>query len=311
MKSIKVKASTIIFLSANHLLLNAPFLSVTMFRKDWLIILGLMLHAFIVRLLLLGKITSTKYIVFLVFILVYSQVIIFTHEIVLLFIFIHYVLLKNIRDHFSNSEAQLVRIIYLFFIFTQTLTFIFLVKNRGTPEQVLGIAKSISSRFELGNINAILSFGGTPSDIISKSGALLNFSENLFLYSIWFYIGPYLIWKFLKPNNAQTVFVNMIATLPILTLFFPIGGDWGRWLVLLSFTFFILLISNREIIEVSLDTKPDIINSSKFLLGTKSFFVMLLLLFTSLLYRVPIGNPSSIGDIWSGVAEIMLQKISF
>ena len=46
LKSTKVKASTIIFLSANPLLLNAPLLSVTMFRKDWLIILGLMLHAY-------------------------------------------------------------------------------------------------------------------------------------------------------------------------------------------------------------------------------------------------------------------------
>jgi len=309
--SIKVKASTIIFLSANPLLLNAPFLSVTMFRKDWLIILGLMLHAFIGRLLVLGKITSTKYVVFLIFTLAYSQVIIFTHEIVLLFIFIHYVLLKNIMGHFSNSEAKLIRKVYLFFIFTQTLTFAFLVKNRGTPEQVLGIAKSISSRFELGNMNAILAFGGTPSDIISQSGNLLNSFENLFLYSIWFYIGPYLIYKVLKLNNIRTVFVNFLATLPILTLFFPIGGDWGRWLVLLSFTFFILLVSNRKIVEVSPDTKSDLISSFKFLLGSKSFFIILLLLFTSLLYRAPVNNPSSIGDIWSGVAEIVLQKISF
>jgi hypothetical protein len=213
--------------------------------------------------------------------------------------------------HFSNSEAKLIRKVYLFFIFTQTLTFAFLVKNRGTPEQVLGIAKSISSRFELGNINAILAFGGTPSEIISQNGTLLNFSENLFLYSIWFYIGPYLIYKVLKLNNIRNVSVNLIAISPILTLFFPIGGDWGRWLVLLSFTFFILFVSNRKIIEVSLDTKPNLINSFKFLLGTKSFFIILVLLFTSLLYRVPVNNPSSIGDIWSGVAEIILQKISF
>ena len=311
LKSVKVKASTIIFLSANPLLLNAPFLSVTMFRKDWLIILGLMLHAFIGRLLVLGKITSNKYVIFLIFILVYSQVIIFTHEIVLLFIFIHYVLLKNIMDHFSNSEAQLIRKIYLFFVFTQTLTFAFLVKNRGTPEQVLGIAKSISSRFELGNINAILAFGGTPSEIISQNGTLLNFSENLFLYSIWFYIGPYLIFKVLKPNNIRTIFVSFIAALPILTLFFPIGGDWGRWLVLLSFTLFILLVSNMKIVEVSPNIKSEFVNSFKFLIKTKCFFVILLLLFVSLLFRVPVNNPSSIGDIWSGVAEIMLQKITF
>ena len=311
LKSTKVKASTIIFLSANPLLLNAPFLSVTMFRKDWLIIVGLILHAFFVRLIVLGKITPTKYIVFLVFILAYSQVIIFTHEIVFLFVFIHYVLLRNILSYLTNSEAKLVQRVYLFFIFIQMLTFVFLVKNRGTPDQVLGIAKSISSRFELGNINAILAFGGTPSEIISQSGNLLNFSDNLFLYSVWFYIGPFLIFKVLRHDNLRTVFVSLIAALPILTLFFPIGGDWGRWLVLLSFTLFILLVSNMKIVEVSPNTKPEFVNSFKFLVRTKSFFVILLLLLVSLLFRVPVNNPSSIVDIWSGVAEILLQKITF
>ena len=309
LKSTKVKSSTIIFLSANPLLLNAPFLSVTMFRKDWLIILGLMLHAYYARLVLLGKTSTTKYIAFLIFLVFYSQVVILTHEITVLFVFIHYILLKNIIHYFSCSEVLLIRKIYLLFIFLQTSTFIYLAMNSGSPEQVSEIAKSISSRFELPNINAILSFGNSPSSAIYHGENIMYFVKNLIIYSVWFYIGPYLIYKVLRGGNIRTLFVHFFLTSPLLTLFFINGGDWGRWIILLSFTFYILLISNWEIVVVSSNKKLKSITLFDLFPRNKSLFLVIFFFCTSLLFRVPVGNPSSIADIWSGIFDILVRYI--
>jgi len=307
LKSTKVKSSTIIFLSANPLLLNAPFLSVTMFRKDWLIILGLMLHAYYARLILLGKTSTTRYIAFLVFLVFYSQVVILTHEINVLFVFIHYILLKNIIHYFSFSEVLVIRKIYLLFIFLQVSTFIYLSLNSGSPKQASEIAKSISSRFELPNINAILSFGNSPSSVIYHGENIMYFVKNLIIYSVWFYIGPYLIYKVLRVSNIRTLFVYFFLISPLLTLFFINGGDWGRWIVLLSFTLYILLISNQEIVDISLNKRLKLIRLFDLLPRDKSFFVVIFFFCVSLLFRVPVGNPSSIADIWSGIFDILLR----
>ena len=307
LKSTKVKSSTIIFLSANPLLLNAPFLSVTMFRKDWLIILGLMLHAYYARLILLGKTSTTRYIAFLVFLVFYSQVVILTHEINVLFVLIHYILLKNVIHYFSFSEVLLIRKIYLLFIFLQVSTFIYLSLNSGSPKQASEIAKSISSRFELPNINAILSFGNSPSSVIYHGENIMYFVKNLIIYSVWFYIGPYLIYKVLRVSNIRTLFVYFFLISPLLTLFFINGGDWGRWIVLLSFTLYILLISNQEIVDISLNKRLKLIRSFDLFPRDKSFFVVIFFFCVSLLFRVPVGNPSSIADIWSGIFDILLR----
>lgn len=309
LKSTKVKSTTIIFLSANPLLLNAPFLSVTMFRKDWLIILGLMLHAYYARLILLGKTSTTKYIVFLVFLVFYSQAVILTHEITILFLFIHLVLLKNVIHYFSNSEVKLIRRIYLVFIFLQSFTFIYLTINSGSPKQASEIAKSISSIIELPNINPILSFGNSPSSAIYNGDNVIYFAKNLLIYSVWFYVGPYLIYKVLRSSNPRTLFLYFFSTLPILTLFLINGGDWGRWIVLLSFTIYILLISNWEIVDDTLNEKFKLTRLFELFPIDKSFFVVIFCFFVSLLFRVPVGNPDSIADIWSGIFEILFRHI--
>jgi hypothetical protein len=309
LKSTKVKASTIIFLSANPLLLNAPLLSVTMFRKDWLIILGLMLHAYYARLILLNKTNKKKYVVFLVFLIFYSQAVILTHEITILFVLIHYVLLRNILHCFSLSEALLIRRIYLLFIFTQASTFIYLTMNSGSPKQASEIAKSISSRFELPNINAIQSFGLSPTSAIYHAGDIMYIAKNLFIYSVWFYIGPYLIYKVLKSGEIKTLFVNFLSISPLLTLFFLIGGDWGRWIVLLSFTVFIVLIANWAVVDGSINKKLNLVILFKSLPSNKSLFFIIVIFCVSLLFRVPVGNPSSFIDIWSGIFEILLRQI--
>jgi hypothetical protein len=181
--------------------------------------------------------------------------------------------------------------------------------NSGSPKQASEIAKSISSRFELQNINAILSFGNSPSSAIYHGENIMYFVKNLFIYSVWFYFGPYLIYKVLRITNIRTLFVYFFAISPLLTLFFLNGGDWGRWIVLLSFTLFILLISNWEIVDDSSNEKLNLIRLFKLLPRSKYFYVILLFFCVSLLFRVPAGNPSSIGDIWSGIFDILLRHI--
>jgi hypothetical protein len=179
--------------------------------------------------------------------------------------------------------------------------------NSGSPKQASEIAKSISSRVELPNINAILSFGNSPSSVIYYGESIMYFVKNLIIYSVWFYIGPYLIYKVLRVSNIRTLFFYFFLISPLLTLFFINGGDWGRWIVLLSFTLYILLISNREIVDVSLNKRLKLIKLFDLFPRNKSFFVVIFFFCVSLLFRVPVGNPSSIADIWSGIFDILLR----
>ena len=310
LNSTKATASTIIFLSANPLLLNAPFLSVTMFRKDWLIILGLMIHAYFARLVLFEKISSAKYILFLFFLIIYTQFAILSHEITFLFVFVHFFLITNIRHCFSNFELKFIKKLYISFFVIQLSTFIYLMMNHGESGQVERIAKSISSYTEIGSINAILSFGSTSSQVLSGGLNITNFINNSLNYSIWFFIGPYLIFRVLKPKHVRTLFVPFLTTLPVFTLFILIGGDWGRWLTLLCFTFFILMISDWQFVDIYSNAKSHSQNLLKPLLRSKSLIVVILIFFVSLLFRAPVGNPSSIGDVWSGIFEIIYRLIS-
>ena len=310
LNSTKVTASTIIFLSSNPLLLNAPFLSVTMFRKDWLIILGLMVHAYFARLVLFEKISTVKYIMFLFFLIIYSQLAILSHEITFLFVFVHFFLIRNIRQCFSNFELKFIKKLYIFFFVIQLGTFLYLIMNHGASDQAEKIAQSVSTYTEIGSINAILSFGSSSSQVLSGGLNLANFLDNSLNYSIWFFIGPYLIFRVLKPKHMRTLLVPLLSTLPVLTLFILIGGDWGRWLTLLCFTFFIILVSDWQFINIYSNSNLYSLNLLKPLFKSKSLIVVLSIYFVSLLFRAPVGNPTSIGDIGSGVFEIIYRYIS-
>ena len=154
-----------------------------------------------------------------------------------------------------------------------------------------------------------MSFGNSPSSVIYNGENIIDFAKNLLIYSVWFYVGPYLIYKVLRSSNPRTLVLYFFSTLPVLLLFFISGGDWGRWIVLLSFTIYILLISNWEIVDLSLNKKFKPTRLLELFPMDKSFFVIILCFFVSLLFRVPVGNPSSITDIWSGIFEILFRHI--
>ena len=181
--------------------------------------------------------------------------------------------------------------------------------NSGSPKQASEIAKSISVSFELPNINAILSFGNSPSSVLYHGDSIIYFAKNLLIYSIWFYIGPYLIYKVLSSSNRRMLLLYFFSCAPLLTLFLINGGDWGRWIVLLSFTIYILLVSNRDIVDVSLNQEFKLMRFSDSFPRNKSFFVVIFFFCVSLLFRVPAGNPSSMADIWSGIFDILLRYV--
>jgi hypothetical protein len=181
--------------------------------------------------------------------------------------------------------------------------------NHGASDQAEKIAKSVSTYTEIGSINAILSFGSSSSQVLSGGLNLANFLDNSLNYSIWFFIGPYLIFRVLKPKHMRTLLAPLLSALPVLTLFILIGGDWGRWLTLLSFTFFIILVSDWQFINIYSNSNLYSLNLLKPLFKSKSLIVVLSIYFVSLLFRVPVGNPTSIGDIGSGVFEIIYRYI--
>lgn len=181
--------------------------------------------------------------------------------------------------------------------------------NSGTPEQVSEITQSILSRFELPNINAIQAFGNSPSSAVYNLEDIMYFANNLLIYSVWCYIGPYLIYKVLKIGKVRSLFIYFFSISPLFTLFLLNGGDWGRWIVLLSFTLYVMFISNWEIVDASINKKPKLVRLFELFPINQSFVLIIFFFCVSLLFRVPVGNPSSIADIWSGIFEILLQYI--
>lgn len=307
-KSSNLKASSIIFLSVNPLLLNAPFLSVTMLRKDWLILLGLFAHAFATRLILTNRIKSYHYLVFLFVLTFYSQIVILSHEINFLFLGIHFILFKNVSHNLNLREIKIAKLSLIMLFFSQFVWLLILSSNTGNVAQVQKIVENISKNYEIGNVNAILAFGDSI-EIISKRVTEFDiFFHNLKLYAVWFILGPMTVLYLLKRRYLRTHILSLIPVLPIFLLFILVGGDWGRWLILITYCVFIVMISDWQNIYYIPEIKliPTLKQRKKILAKLSIIFLFSL----GLMFRVPVGNPSSFFDVWSGVAEIVFRLLT-
>jgi hypothetical protein len=301
----KINSISILILSSSPLLLNAPFLSVVMFRKDWLIVLGITAHAVFARLVLLDKITAKTYLIFFMFLILYSEFVILSHEINLLFLTAHFFLIKNVIHCFTNLQRKAIKKLFIFFSFLQFSTFTVLSFFHGTPKQVERIAQNIPDNFNLGNINAILSIGNLPTqqfNSITKPMFLNAFIVVFFL--IWFLIGPTLIYFLLRSKDVWPSIRFCVAIMPLFTLF-VLGNDWGRWIILISFVVFLLLISDWRMCLEPFGSRN---YERKVGLAKPKLRLLLIisLVFTIfLLVRIPIYTPSSILDFFSGISEIL------
>jgi hypothetical protein len=297
----------LIVLSFHPLLLNSPFLSVIMFRKDWFIIFGLIFHAFMVRLILINRIKNKFYSKFLIIFILYNLVVIFSHEINILFIFVHLFLIGKIVKNLNHTDTRLIKKLAALFLVSQILSFLLVSFYHGTPSQVLEIIEKMPPSFNLSNTSAILAIGNLPSnqwrDV--SSVMFMNFFSILF-FAFWFLLGPVLIHRMLKNlyenRSLASLGLGELSLAPLLTLFL-LGNDWGRWIVLISFSIFTIKINDNRLIKSSKSTQWTTYKYYSQIFNFKLWSLVFLVGFLFSLVRIPIYAPESINDIWSGVAE--------
>jgi len=297
----------LIVLSFHPLLLNSSFLSVIMFRKDWFIIFGLICHAFLARLILINRITSKFYSKFLIVFILYNLVVIFSHEINILFIFIHLFLISKIAKNLNHADARLIKKLVALLLVSQTLSFLLVTFYHGTASQVLEIIEKMPPGFNLSNTSAILSIGNLPSnqwrDV--SSAMFLNTFSVLF-FAFWFLLGPVLIHRMLetlhKNKSLVSVGLGELSLVPLFTLFL-LGNDWGRWIVLISFSILTIKINDDRLIKSSKSTQWTTYKYYSQIFNFKLWSLVCIVGFLFSLVRIPIYAPESINDIWSGVAE--------
>lgn len=297
----------LVVLSFHPLLLNSSFLSVIMFRKDWFIIFGLICHAFLVRLILVNRITSKFYSKFLIVFILYNLVVIFSHEINILFIFIHLFLISKIAKNLNYADARLIKKLVTVLLASQTLSFLLVTFYHGTASQVLEIIKKMPLSFNLSNTSAILSIGNLPSNQWRDvSSAMFMNTFSILFFAFWFLLGPVLIHVMLKDLDENRSLTSLglgnLSLAPLATLFL-LGNDWGRWIVLISFSVFTVKINDNRLIKSTKSMQLATNKYNKNIFSFKLFSVIFVVGFLFSLVRIPVYAPESINDIWSGVAE--------
>lgn len=308
LNSSRLNGIQIFFIALNPILINSPFLSVIMFRKDWLIILGLIIHALFNRLISIGRLHSKQYLLFFTLYVLYSQIIILSHEIGILFIFAHIFLIKSAIHNLEQNHKRTIKKLILLYIGTQFISFVFLAVNHGTQNQIDKIVAGLPSEFKLGNVSALNSIANDPSQQFTNIAlGMFTNTFSLIFFIIWFLIGPvflHLLFNHTTSINNRWYFG---AIFPLLILF-VLGNDWGRWIVLISFVVVILRLADSEIVNLKINLTPK--NLRTLITNIKLRIAILVLVFALplLLIRIPIYTPKYPSDALSGIFEVLFLK---
>jgi hypothetical protein len=157
------------------------------------------------------------------------------------------------------------------------------------------------------NTSAILSIGNLPSNQWRDvSSAMFMNTFSVLFFAFWFLLGPVLIHRMLetlhKNKSLVSVGLGELSLVPLFTLFL-LGNDWGRWIVLISFSIFTIKINDDRLIKSSKSTQWATYKYYSQIFNFKLWGLVFIVGFLFSLVRIPIYAPESINDIWSGVAE--------
>jgi hypothetical protein len=207
-------------------------------RKDHFIVLGLLLHALIsfkVQTFVFSPVIYIRFVRILILSLIlFGQF----HEIQALFIPVHlYLYLRTTQEVREKKELSKLPTIGMLAVMITTLitSGIF----HGTRFQVDRIIDSIPKveRVELGAIEAL---GWTSGQAIDLSFRMFRSEGTLLCFGLILIIGPILITYLTGSLDRGQKFISKIAVMSPLVLLFFLGWDWGRWLVLISFSLLVL-----------------------------------------------------------------------
>lgn len=285
-------------------LLLSPLLSRIFVRKDWLIIFGLILHVLLIKLLASKKIYYSRYLSFLSVLIVYLIIVTLSQEIEILILPAHLVLIsESLRFLPDEGRSGAVHKKAKQLLFSNVIVFALTIIYNGNPRQAVRIFKNLPSDFNAAE-KVIASNGWTVSENFELVQTMFRSPSTLIVYAICILIGPFLIYLLLRKTQAVNYMALLISITPLMALF-VLGWDWGRWIVIISFVTFSMLIA---LDKSSIDLEPICVKPSKCVMTRETTLGALLVLFiylVSLMWQIPSCCPQGL----KGFASPVLARI--
>jgi len=236
--------ASVLLMFSPALVLAAP-LSGTFLRKDWFLIFGMLIHGVALKMLGSSKFGAPKYLIFLFGLLAYLTFVILCHEIEIFLLPFHLILILKSLRHMPDNLKVPCKVMGGALAVTQLVFFMGMVTFNGSPDMAAQIFQKLPHEFRADE-NVIASLGWTFKRNFSIIQDLLTNPVALTVYSVCWIAGPGAIFFLLKERRASAHFWPLsLSAGPLLALFF-LGCDWGRWVVVISFTLFTVMTATRQ-----------------------------------------------------------------
>lgn len=138
-----------------------------------------------------------------------------------------------------NLWKMLLRPIPLIMIISQTFILAMVVKHHGSPRQAIAVFESIPSNFKPRKY-IIDSMGWSLDQSRAMTNTLLNSPSTIFTFAVCILIGPVLVYLLISNHEKKNQMTHFLLILPLGALFI-VGWDWGRWILLVTFSVIALL----------------------------------------------------------------------
>jgi hypothetical protein len=300
--------SSVLLMFSPALVLAAP-LSGTFLRKDWLLIFGILIHGVALRMLGSSKIGVPKYLTFLSGLIAYLAVVILCHEIEIFMLPAHLILILASFQYMPERWKGPCKGMGCVLAVSQLICFMGMVVFNGSSGMAAQIFQQLPHEFRADE-NVISSLGWTFKQNFAIIQDLLTNPVALTVYTVCWLAGPVAIYFLLKgKRSAAYDWPLLLSVGPLLMLFF-LGCDWGRWIVIISFTIFTIMTATRQPLYVDPSKDERKTNGRRFRNRVVCAMFVLGLFCCSLLVHVPHCCPQGLKGLTSPVVDHIEEALT-
>jgi hypothetical protein len=290
------------------LLLNPAFIIMPLSQdssllcKEWLIGTTLLIFSFLSNARKIHRLNIIYYRFICIFLFVPILTLLnLSHEeqFFLLPIYLYFYFTATYYGEKSNNSKIDKFLIPLLFILTQIISLYFVILHHGNFSQADKVIKLMPKSFGARDY-IIQSMGWSLNKSVQMTNSLLQSPSTIFTFVMTILIGPVLIYFLITNSTIKKTILHSALLVPIFTLFI-VGWDWGRWILLLTFsTISIAAFEGKAI--------------SKFKIHQKSTILTQIIMVAIFLASVMVKVPNCCVQPWIGfttfdLISVNLQKL--
>ena len=290
------------------LLLNPAFIVMPLSQdssllcKEWLIGTTLLIFAFVSHGKKIQRLSAVYYRIICIFIFIPMLTLLnLSHEeqFFLLPIYLYFYFTATYYGEKSNNLKIDKFLIPLLFILTQITSLYFVILHHGNFSQADKIIKLMPKSFGARDY-IIQSMGWSLNKSVQMTNSLLQSPSTIFTFVMTILIGPVLIYFLITNSTIKKTILHSALLVPIFTLFI-VGWDWGRWILLLTFSTISIAVFEGKAI-------------SKFKIHQKSTILTQIIMVAIFLASVMVKVPNCCVQPWTGfttfdLISVNLQKL--